>query len=67
MLGEALAGQERYEQAEPLLIAGHQGVSKAKDTPPARRHEAVQRLVGLYEAWQKPDKAAEYRALLENR
>jgi len=33
-------------------------------TAPARTVEAVKRLVALYEAWGKPDKAAEFRALL---
>jgi outer membrane protein assembly factor BamD (BamD/ComL family) len=30
-----------------------------------RTQKAVSRLVELYEAWGKPDKAAEYRALLD--
>ena len=44
-----------------LLIEGYQ-----KMTPPKRnahrKREALERIVKLYEAWEKPEKAAEWRA-----
>ncbi len=54
MLGGALLGQKKYVEAEPLLIAGYQGMRERETTiPPAARArlaEALQRLVDLYES-----------------
>ena len=62
LLGGALLGQKRYEEAEPLLLSGYKGLIESEDTiPPAgkvRVKVALQRLVQLYEAWGKPSKAA---------
>ena len=61
MLGGALAGQGKYAEAEPLLLEGYE-----KMTPPEavayRKREALERIVELYEAWDMPDKAKEWRA-----
>ena len=61
MLGEALSGQGKHAEAEPLLIEGYE-----KMLPPDplsfRKREALDRIIALYEAWGKPDKAAEWRA-----
>ena len=62
MLGEALAGQGKYESAEPLLLHGYEGM---KDNPAAialRKREALDRIVRLYESWGKPEKLAAWRA-----
>ena len=60
MLGGALAGQGKYTEAEPLLLEGYE-----KMQPPpraaARKREARERVVQLYEKWGKPDKTAEWR------
>jgi hypothetical protein len=60
-LGECLAGLEKYAEAEPLLLAGYEGLKAREKTIPAdnRRElgEAVERLVRLCDAWGKPDKA----------
>jgi hypothetical protein len=60
LLGGVLSEQGKYEEAEPLLVAGFEGMS-----PPAehagRKRDALERLVRLYEAWGKPEKAAEWR------
>src|SRR5262249_831826 len=65
MLGGALLGQKKYAEAEPLLLAGYQGMKKQEaQIPPqgkVRLTEAVQRLVQLYEATGNPDEAAEGR------
>jgi tetratricopeptide (TPR) repeat protein len=65
LLGEALLGQKRYADAEPLLLAGYRGMKdrEAKIPSPAafRLPDAVDRLIRLYEAWKKPDEAAKWR------
>jgi hypothetical protein len=60
LLGGCLAKQQKFMDAEPLLLQGYQGLIQAKDTPPERLRQAVERLVQLYAAWAKPDKADEW-------
>lgn len=67
LLGAALLGQEKYAEAEPLLLQGYEGL-KAREAsiPPqgaTRIAEALDRLVKLYKAWGKPDEAARWRSL----
>jgi tetratricopeptide (TPR) repeat protein len=57
LLGEALTGQAKYDEAEPLLIQGYEGL-KARATS---HTDAAARLVRLYVAWGKPAKAAEWK------
>jgi tetratricopeptide (TPR) repeat protein len=68
LLGGVLLGQKRYAEAEPLLLQGHMGLKKqeAKIPPLAkfRLTESLDRLVQLYDAWGKEDKAAEWRKRL---
>jgi hypothetical protein len=65
MLGGALLGQKKYADAEPLLLAGYQGMKQREKAIPAAGlvylTEAVDRLVQLYEATGKPDEAARWR------
>jgi hypothetical protein len=71
MLGEALLGQKKYADAEPLLVQGYEGMKQreARNFPPQvpelRLREALDRLVQLYDAWDKPDQAAKWRKELE--
>jgi tetratricopeptide (TPR) repeat protein len=64
LLGGSLAGQGKYDEAERLLTDGYE-----KMAPPAgaarHRREALERVVRLYEAWGKLEKAAEWRGKLE--
>ena len=63
LLGAALLAQAHYEEAEPLLIDAHRVL---KDIPGPQGREAkatVSRLVALYQAWGRPEKAAAYRAV----
>jgi serine/threonine protein kinase/tetratricopeptide (TPR) repeat protein len=66
MLGAALLGQRKFSEAEPLLLAGYQGMKEREGNIPKqyriRLTEAIERLVQLYvttgdraknEAWQK--------------
>jgi len=63
------AGQTKFAEAEPLLLAGYEGMKELEGTIPAiirkvRVTESIERLVQLYEVTGKKDKAAEWRAKL---
>ena len=69
-LGEALAGQAKFAEAEPRLVEGYE-----KMTPPPhianRKQQALERIIKLYDAWHAAEpnqgydaKAAEWRARL---
>ncbi|MFO0808693.1 MAG: tetratricopeptide repeat protein [Gemmataceae bacterium] len=66
MLGGALLGQKKYADAEPHLLKGYEGLkAREKTIPPAastRIPEALDRLLELYTATDKPDEAAKWRA-----
>jgi hypothetical protein len=65
LLGGALLGQKKYANAEPLLLAGYEGLKEREAKIPASGkiylNEAVERLVQLYDAWGKKDKADAWR------
>ena len=67
-LGRCLLGQTKFAEAEPLIVSGYEGM-KAREAkiPPSGKPllaEAAERVVKVYEAWGKKDKAAEWRARL---
>jgi hypothetical protein len=65
LLGASLAGEKKYAEAEPLLLEGYQGMLARKDRidVPNRYHlELAHRWIArIYQAWGKPDKAAEWK------
>jgi tetratricopeptide (TPR) repeat protein len=65
LLGGAVLGQKKYADAEPLLLAGYEGMKEREKSIPEqtkiRLNEAVDRLVQLYEATGKKDEAAKWR------
>lgn len=67
LLGGALLGQKKYADAEPLLLKGYEGMkAREKTIPPqgsTRIPEALDRLVELYTATNKPDEAKKYQEL----
>jgi tetratricopeptide (TPR) repeat protein len=67
LLGASLAGQGKYAEAEPSLLAGYQGMLQRQATIPADHRSDLQRaaewIVQLYQDWGKPDKAAEWRGV----
>ena len=71
MLGASLAGQKKFADAEPLLRSAYAGLKAAESTKKlpaaakARPTEALQRLIDLYTAWEKPDQAAEWKMKLD--
>jgi eukaryotic-like serine/threonine-protein kinase len=64
LLGASLAGQKKYDLAEPLLLEGYQAMLARKDlistSDRYHLHLAHQWLVQLYKNWGKPDKAAAF-------
>jgi hypothetical protein len=65
LLGASLAGQKKYAEAEPLLLEGYQGMLARKDQMKVADKYHLDRarewIVQLYQAWGKPEKAAEWR------
>ncbi|MEO2090599.1 MAG: tetratricopeptide repeat protein, partial [Gemmataceae bacterium] len=77
LLGAAMLGQKKYEEAEPLLVGGYEGMVKHEKSMPkpivggpspkllARRPEAVDRIIDLYTAIDKPDEVKKWKAVRE--
>jgi tRNA A-37 threonylcarbamoyl transferase component Bud32/tetratricopeptide (TPR) repeat protein len=63
-LGEFLIAQARFPEAEPFLLASYESLKKSQTENSPRLKRALQRLANLYDAWNKPEQAAPYRALL---
>ncbi|HTT64372.1 MAG TPA: serine/threonine-protein kinase [Bryobacteraceae bacterium] len=65
LLGASLSGQKKYPEAEPLLLEGYSGMLARKERMgPATWHYlelARGLIVRFYEAWGRPDKAAQWR------
>lgn len=62
VLGSALAAQGRFREAEDLLTSSYAAMIEAPGVGHPSTQEARQRLVELYEAWDKPERAADYRS-----
>jgi serine/threonine protein kinase len=67
-LGGALLAQMKYAEAEPLLLKGYEGMKAREKTMPQhggaelRIPEALDRLIELYTALNKPDEVKKWRA-----
>jgi WD40 repeat protein len=66
MLGGSLVGQKKYAEAEPLLLKGYEGMKQKETSIEARDKrrlpEALDRLIELYTASNKPDEAKKWQA-----
>jgi tetratricopeptide (TPR) repeat protein len=64
LLGASLVGQAKYADAEPRLISGFEGMIRQEASIPAQfrpeLEQAGERIIQLYQAWGKPDRAAEW-------
>ena len=63
----ALLGQKKYADAEPLLVKGYEGLkAREKSIPPhggTHLPDAIDRLIELYTATNKPDEVKTYQEL----
>jgi tetratricopeptide (TPR) repeat protein len=68
VLGGSLLGQRKYAEAEVLLVQGYEGMKAREARIPvpqrSRLREAGERIIGLYESWNKPDQASAWKARL---
>jgi len=64
LLGACLARLARYDEAEPLLIQGHEQLQTALGPRADETLAAVRRLIEFYTACGQPDEAERYRQLL---
>jgi serine/threonine protein kinase/Tfp pilus assembly protein PilF len=66
LLGGSLLGQQKYTEAEPLLLNGYQGLKQHQQTIPVqgqgRVSEALDRLIELYTVTHKPDELKKWQA-----
>ncbi len=73
LLGEALLGQRRFAEAEPLVVSGYEGLLERKDAIPAQGRlwleKGRERVLRLYRDWDAAEpgkghdaKLAEWRA-----
>jgi serine/threonine protein kinase/predicted Zn-dependent protease len=69
LLGDALLGQRRYVDAEPLLLAGYEGIKAREAQTTGERKilafDALHRLPRLYDAWGKNKEAKRWQASVE--
>ena len=65
VLGEVLVELRRYDEAGPLLLAGHAELADARGDSNFRTVLALKRIIRLYAQWDKPEEIPQYRALIE--
>ncbi len=63
-LGACIARQGHYREAEPLLVESYRHINTELGADHQETLVALDRLVVLYEAWDKLDQAQQYRELL---
>ncbi len=64
VLGGFLAARGRYAEAESLLVAGHAALTAGLGDDHPKTQASVRGLVRLYDAWDKPERAAGLRGRL---
>ena len=68
VIGETLFKQEKYDEAEPLLLAGYDGLVKTSESILAKDRStvlgrALNRLIEFYQGRNQPEKASQYEEL----
>src|SRR5262249_26275684 len=69
LMGDILAGKKQYADAETFLLTGYQEMLGGRAAVSARvaanrKVQTVRSRVKLYEAWDRPEEAARWRAEL---
>ncbi len=65
LLGAALWGQSKFDEAEPLLLEGYEGMLEREQAIPAKEEHlrpAIHRLIRLYRSIDQPDKVRQWEA-----
>jgi tetratricopeptide (TPR) repeat protein len=65
-LGGAIAGEGKFVEAEPLLLESYTALSRAPLVSVDYKRQAIERIIRLYESWEKPEQASEWRQRLES-
>jgi len=63
-LGGMYVRQGRYDEAEAILLKTYESFVNGLGRQHERTKDTITSFVALYEAWKKPEKAAEWRAKL---
>ncbi|UCG32036.1 MAG: serine/threonine protein kinase [Phycisphaerales bacterium] len=63
-LGSCLTALGRFDEAEPLVLESYATVNAVRGQRHEDTHKAMERVLALYEAWDKPEQAARWRAML---
>jgi len=63
-LGSCLTELARYADAEPQLLEAYESIKAKRGPQHDKTIETLERIVALYTAWDKPDQATEYRAII---
>jgi eukaryotic-like serine/threonine-protein kinase len=64
-LSRCLIATRQYDEAERILLTAHERLGRALGISSDQTDRARDMLVQLYEAWGRPDRAAEYRSTEE--
>jgi hypothetical protein len=60
-LARCLAEERKFAEVERLLLEGYAAVEREFGPASARTTAEIERAIAIYEAWGRPDKAAEWR------
>jgi len=66
-LGNCLTKLKRFEEGEKLLLESYKNLESKKEENDKDIIKALNHIIELYKCWGKPDKAAEYRAILKKK
>ena len=64
LMGVCRVEERRYAEAESLLLSAHDVIESRLGGAHPLTRASLERIVLLYESWNKPEEAAKYRALL---
>lgn len=66
LLGGCLLKEGKLSKAEKLLVESFEIIKNQFGIPHPRTQSALRRVIELYKAWSKPEKAAKYHSLLKD-
>ena len=65
-LGDCLTALRRFDEAGSLLLESYKTIQSARGDPYFGTRTALDRIIALYEAWDKPDQADQWRTKSAN-